>query len=276
MRFRVGRSLLRTLYDGDEVFGMVDTPEQAAMVVSALIAHLETCEVCGMGVGRCQHTNAGYQQAVHRAEHFERSANATARVPESEAAETFLTPEAMERWRAHAAHGGPALRAVEDAEDAADRQAVIRRQAMPEARVCAKCGNPEPSHWGIGCGCDGFDPEPDDRERLLAEQQARIADLEGEVQRLVQSRSEQHRAEVEALVTQLGEAREQAVEAGQRAEAAESIEAADPVLAKYVVLAETAHKYLLSEGTFATAGERAVIRRRLVDILMGTGDGDGA
>jgi hypothetical protein len=35
-RYRVGRKLRRTLYDRDEVFGMVDTPEQAAMIVNAL------------------------------------------------------------------------------------------------------------------------------------------------------------------------------------------------------------------------------------------------
>lgn len=51
---------------------------------------------------------------------------------------------------------------------------------------------------------------------------ARVKDLEGEVQRLVQGRSDQHRAEVEELHAQLTSAREQAVEAGQRAVRAEA------------------------------------------------------
>lgn len=37
-RYRVGRSQHRTLYDGNELFGMVDTPEQAAHIVEALNA----------------------------------------------------------------------------------------------------------------------------------------------------------------------------------------------------------------------------------------------
>lgn len=50
----------------------------------------------------------------------------------------------------------------------------------------------------------------------------RVKDLEGEVQRLVQGRSDAHRAEVDELRAQLGDAREQAVEAGQRAVRAEA------------------------------------------------------
>lgn len=35
-RYRVGRTLGRTIYDGDTLIGMMDTPELGAMVVEAL------------------------------------------------------------------------------------------------------------------------------------------------------------------------------------------------------------------------------------------------
>lgn len=37
-RYRVGRSVGRTIYDGDKLIGLMDTPEQAAEAVEAMNA----------------------------------------------------------------------------------------------------------------------------------------------------------------------------------------------------------------------------------------------
>jgi hypothetical protein len=39
-RWRVGRSVGRTVYQGDELIGVMDTPELAALVVAAVNAEL--------------------------------------------------------------------------------------------------------------------------------------------------------------------------------------------------------------------------------------------
>lgn len=42
--WRVGRKVGRTVYDGDRLIGMMDTPAQAALVVDAVNRHRRQCE----------------------------------------------------------------------------------------------------------------------------------------------------------------------------------------------------------------------------------------
>jgi hypothetical protein len=62
MTWRVGRKVGRTIYEGDTLVGVMDTPELAALVVEAVNAaegQIETTtpRACG-GVGPCRICNA--------------------------------------------------------------------------------------------------------------------------------------------------------------------------------------------------------------------------